>query len=243
MTVQDDSFISEILASYVPERREIAPEWDGVLDRAGLRTRYRGRPARRALLVAFAVLFVAMLASALALSAEHDWWFLREDGMSPTPSKEGVVIVATGVWDGHSWTLSAFRTNGAGPTGKQDLCFALDNAMSCGPIPGSSSKRPQKITFMESGGSAGPGLPPDPPNVTGPVGDEVTHVRIELADGHAIETGTIPAPAKLGLSVRFFATPLPRCAELKRVVALDDQNNIVAQDIVPRSIVPRSQGC
>ena len=243
MTVQDDSFISEILASYVPERREIALDWANVLRRAGLRQQRRSKLPRRGMVVVLAAILAAMIASALALSAEHDWWFLSEDGMGPTPSKEGVVTVAAGEWKGHSWTLVAYHSKDAGPGGKQDLCFALDSALACGPIPGSSSKRPQRITFMESGGPVGPGLPPDPLNATGPVSDEVTHVRIELASGETIETNTIPAPAKLGLPVRFFATPLPRCAELKRVVALDDQNNIVAQDIVPRSIVPHSQGC
>ncbi len=110
--------------------------------------------------------------------------------------------------------------------------------MSCGPIPEFSSAKPDKISFVwaSSGGL--------PRHAYGPVVGDATVVRIELVGGETIETKTIPAPAELGLPIRFFATTLPRCAELERIVALDDGGNIVGENRVPHHPgFPPVQGC
>jgi hypothetical protein len=243
VTIQDDPFISEILAGHVPERREIAPDWANVLRRAGVREHWQRKFSRRRLVIVFATILVAMIASALALSAEKNWWFLR-DGMSPSPSGD-VVVAATGTWDDYDWSLVAFRSSDLHP-GRDELCFTLNlgrspssqgGSMGCGPIPESSSGNPDKISFVWAGDSEG-----SPRHAYGPVVGEATQVRIELAGGNTIETKTIPAPAALGLPVRFFATTLPGCAEIERIVALDNEGNIVAQNTVPpRFHTP--QGC
>ena len=226
MTVQDDSFISEILASHVPERREIAPDWANVLRRAGVREQRHPKRIRRGLTFAFAAILLAMSASVLAVSAENDWWFLR--GTKATPTGE-VVVVATGAWEGHDWTLTAYRAH-FNP--EESICWALTPSGSpdphgrdfgCGMIPAPSNS----FSFAYKTGPKGSGFPP---YALAPVPGEAVKVRIEFTDGETIEAKTIPAPAELDLSIRFLATPLPGCAEVKNVVALDDRNNVVAQD-------------
>ena len=253
MTAHDDAYIGELLASHVPERGEIAPDWANVLRRADFREPWRLKLSRRSLAIAFAVILVAMIASALALSAENDWWFLG-DGQ-PSPNGD-VVVVARGTWDGRDWNLSAFRTDNL-HRNREELCFALTPgelpnprgprflgaSETCGPIPGSPSARPDKITF---GGFGGPEWVTNsdgtsfPRHIFGSVVGKATRVRIELISGETIETKTIPAPTQLGLSVRFFVTALPgssdplntRSEDLARIVALDDGGNIVGKNTV-----------
>jgi len=215
VTIQDDPFISEILESHVPERREIAPDWVNVLRRAGLGGRSR-RLSRRSLLIAFATILVTLIASALAISSEYQWWFLSEEGMGPAPSKEGVVIVARGTWSGHDWILSAYRTTdlGADGTSKEGICVGFlrgglpsgrGGSMGCGAIPSGSRGHPGELSFVSSPRPE-KGLPA---LVYGPVVASASHVRIEFVDGNSIEAKTIAAPRQLGLSVGFFAVPLP----------------------------------
>jgi len=233
VTVHDDSFISEILASDVPERREIAPDWANVLRRVGLREQWRLTLSRRRLLIALAAILVAVLVSALAVSAENDWWFLRGPVPGgPTPTGE-VVVVATGAWEGHDWTLTAYRTN-FNP--EEEVCLALTPSESsdlrgrdfgCGMIPVPSEWK--SFAFGFKTGPKGSGFPP---YVLASVPGEATNVRIELTDRTTIEAKTFAAPAELGLQIRFLAAPLPGCPNLERIVALNDQNKIVAQSSV-----------
>jgi hypothetical protein len=230
MTIQDDSFIGEILAGYVPERREIAPDWANVLRRAGVHEQWRLKLSRRRLLIALAAILVAVLVSALAVSAENNWWFLRAGPFKgPAPTGE-VVVVATGIWEGHGWTLTAYRAH-FNPGGS--VCWALTPSeppdlrgrdLGCGMIP-----VPSEPFSFGAGPTKGSGFPN---YVLAPVPGEAVKARIELTDGETIEAKTIPAPAELGLSIRFLAAPLPECPSLERIVALDDQNNIVAQSSV-----------
>jgi hypothetical protein len=231
MTIQDDSFIGEILAGHAPERREIAPDWANVLRRAGLRGQWRVKLSRRRLLIALAAIPVAVLVSTLAVSAENDWWFLRGPVPNgPTPTGE-VVVVATGTWEGHGWTLTAYRAH-FNPGGS--VCWALTpegapdprgRDFSCGMIP----LPKESFSFGFKTGPKGSGFPP---YVLAPVPGEATNVRIELTDGETIEAKTFPAPAELGLPIRFLAALLPGCPNLQSIVALDDQNKIVAQSSV-----------
>ena len=230
MTIQDDPFIGEILASHLPERREIAPDWANVLRRAGFRERWSLKLSRPRLLIALAAILVAVLVSALAVSAENDWWFLR--GTKATPTGE-VVVVATGAWEGHAWTLTAYRTN-FNP--EEEVCLALTPDESpdshgrdflCGMIPVPSIW--ESFAFRFTTGPKGSGFPP---YVLASVPGEATNVRIELTDRTTIEAKTFAAPAELGLQIRFLAAPLPGCPNLERIVALDDQNKIVAQSSV-----------
>jgi len=265
VTIQDDSFIGEILASHVPERREIAPDWASVVRRTGLREQWRLKLSRRSTVIVFAAILVVMTASALALSAGNDWWFLS-DGW-PTPSSD-VVVVTRGTWGGSDWSLAAFHTN-AIHRNREELCFALTPgelpnprgsrflgaSETCGPIPGSSSTRPDRISF---GGFSGPEWITNadgtsfPRHVFGSVVGEATRVRIELVGGETIETKTIPAPTQLGLSIRFFVTALPGNSDiaapgsedLTRIVALDDRGNIVGKSTVRCSAShPSPLGC
>ncbi|MHB8060418.1 MAG: hypothetical protein ACYDHO_06260 [Gaiellaceae bacterium] len=229
MTIQDDPFISEILAGHVPERREIAPDWANVLRRAGAREQRRLKRSHRGLIVAFAAILLAMVVSVLAVSAENDWWFLRET--TATPAGE-VVVVATGAWEGHGWTLAAYRTH-VNP--EAEVCLALTPDESpdphgreffCGMIPIAS----ESFSFAFKTGPKGSGFPP---YVLAPLPGAATKVRIELTDGKTIiEAKTFAAPAELGLPIRFLAAPLPGCPNLERIVALDDQSNVVAQSSV-----------
>jgi hypothetical protein len=230
VTIQDDSFIGEILAGHVPERREIAPDWANVLRRAGVHEQWRLKLSRRRLLIALAAILVAVLVSALAVSAENDWWFLRGPVPNgPTPTGE-VVVVATGTWEGHGWTLTAYRAH-FNPGGS--VCWALTPSESsdlhgrdfgCGMIP-----VPSEPFSFGAGPTKGSGFPN---HVLAPVPGEATNVRIELTDGETIEAKTFAAPAGLGLQIRFLAAQLPECPSLESIVALDDQNNVVAQSSV-----------
>jgi hypothetical protein len=248
VTIQHDPFISEILAGHVPERREIAPDWKNVLHRAGVREPRRLKLSRRSVVIAFAAILVAMIGSALALSAENDWWFLHGGGGVPIPAGE-VVVVTTETWDGHNWNLAAFRTSDLNE--REGLCSALTPgqapgsqglgaSMGCGPLPRSSSTHPDKISFVWA---EGPGPDGFPPHAFGPVVGEATKVRLELAGGETIETKTIPAPAELGLPIRFFAAMLPECADLARIVALDNGGNIVGEYTLPHPRFRPTQGC
>jgi hypothetical protein len=234
VTIQDGPFISEILAGHVPERREIAPDWANVLRRAGVREQRRLKLSHRALIVAFAAILLAMI-SVLAVSAENDWWFLR--GTTATPTGE-VVVVATGAWEGHDWTLTAYRTH-FNP--EEAVCWALTPGGSpdsrgqdsgCGMIPVPS----ESFSFGFKTGPKGSGFPP---YVLAPVPGEATKVRIELTDRTTIEAKTFAAPAELGLPIRFLAAPLPGCPNLERIVALDDQDHVVAQS----SVLHQSGSC
>jgi hypothetical protein len=102
----------------------------------------------------------------------------------------------------------------------------------CGMIPVPS----ESFSFGFKTGQKGSGFPP---YVLAPVPGEATKVRIEFTDRTTIEAKTFAAPAELGLQIRFLAAPLPGCPNLERIVALDAQNNVVAQS----SVLHQPGGC
>jgi hypothetical protein len=98
MKRRDDPFIRKVLSGYVPERREVDPGWESVLElerslrlaspqQSAQDRRYRWlrvaitrshagggrRVSRRALIIAFAVI-VVLAGSALAVGSEMGWW-------------------------------------------------------------------------------------------------------------------------------------------------------------------------
>lgn len=216
---------------------------------------------RHALLFALGLVAVGALIPAGALAVANDWWFFRFGG-TPSPLTS-VVVVETGKWQGKAWELTAYRSSTEG------ICFALSptttaqsqgqgGAMACDLIEGvprtPDSKRytPHAITFL----AGFKGTLPD--NVVGPVTAMAAEVAIYLTDGTIVRTPTLEAPSSLGSSIRFYATALPepltppaslgmagssgQGAWLKKVVGLDDKDQVVAclTVPVPRDDVPLS---
>ena len=224
MSTQDDRFIRAAVATYVPERRDVAPDWAGVLNRANLAT----PRSRRAVLAAVAAV-VALVAATLALGADQGWWFGRS-GSAPGPVGD-IVVVTQGAWNGETWVLTAYRSE-AGET-----CFALtpqssENsagrgaAMSCAQVGSSSAALP--LTALVGGEQLD-----FPAYIVGPVVSNASQVRVVLSTGRVLEISTIPSPSALHLPVRFYAAALPCGVTPDEVVAIDRQGHVLGQVAAP----------
>jgi hypothetical protein len=168
---------------------------------------------------------------------------------SPVPLGPVVVpaAVKSGVWDGQSWELDAFV--GAGG----DLCFGIapsatahgngaGAALNCAriygvPLPPGAAQTPMPldITYLMSGRS-----PDLPPYVAGPVVGSARTVVVYFSDGEILRAETFGAPSNFG-SIRFYAAQIPDAVATRylkpppgpvsaftKIVALDENNNIVA---------------
>jgi hypothetical protein len=259
VSIHDDQFARESLSHFVPLRREVDPDWDNVVHRARLTARVthqrrtersrrlrligrRGasshvrRRSRRFWLRPGFVVIVGFLAvaigSTIALGAGGKWWFFYDGAPAPTSP---VAIVTTGAWEGHDWTLTAHQTRNFG------VCFALTRGsdssgqgivMACGPAafpppspaPDSSTTDQPLMTVGMNGRETD-----FPASVVGSISDQVTRVRIELASGNTITEDTLPAPATLVASLRFFAVALPCDVVPMGVIGLDRQDAVIAR--------------
>jgi hypothetical protein len=209
---------------------ELEPDWGDVTQRlgrspgakptrpaAGLLRRARRRP----LLALLIVVVVALIpVSALAVSKNDPWWFLRfnpPSGFRPAKGSQ-VIVIKQGSWSGQGWVLTAYKS------GLGQLCFQLTQKAAdgqrssqggggCGAIPGSRARGPHgsrqiTITYLGGGISATKGHPPIF-YLAGPVVNNAAEVEITLTDGSIVRTPTFSAPAVLGLPIRFYATQLP----------------------------------
>jgi hypothetical protein len=218
------------------------PNWQGVLDRAGVPPTRRLLTRRRAI-ISLAIAAAVMIPLA-ALADANDWWFFRTPG-SPTPTS-APVVVKTGAWDGHPWQLVAY------PSQTDGLCFSMvpgtgsgssyGAAMACTTLKGvarTARTKPgaQDMTITYLSGSATSVLPA---YIVGPTVENATTVAIRLSNGTTIRTPTFAGPSPLE-QVRFYAVQLPspahrspttkppfRTLPLKWIAGLDQSGHVVA---------------
>lgn len=210
---------------------------------SGHRHRFRfSRP--RALLVAAIVVVVVVLAPLSALAVTQGWWFFRF-GQAPTPVSP-VVIVARGVWQGTTWTVTAYRssTDGISTAFNPQPAHrgAITAGIGCAPISGvaltpqTKHTPPLRITYMSGEGSGSfPGF------VVGPVVGNAQTVEIKLSNHRLLRTGTIAAPSELGANVRFYIAQLPAglsgppalFSPISSVTGFDANGRVVAHLVVP----------
>jgi hypothetical protein len=243
---EQDPVIAGALDQFVPfedERRE----WQRILDEA----RARPRPAlqrrlRRRHLLAVAVALLAIVVPLAAVGATQGWWFLAHNSAKPVTS---VAVVATGVWSGSPWTLTAYRSATDGictaltPSSPANEPAGVGAGMGCDSITGvprtAQSKRftPHGISYLQSSGGGGfPGY------IIGPVIDSARSVEITLSDNTTLKVTTISAPASLQSKIRFFVTELPRGRGFVRKLAARDLNDkVVAVLRVPQPLFTRAE--
>lgn len=221
------------------------PHWQDVLARAqSVQAGRRGarmRLPRRRLALALAVVSVVAVPF-VTYAAANEWWFLRAGPKTATAPE----VVKEGVWSGHPWQLSAYRSTTDG------LCFAVTPqnspasgegaTMSCSPIVGVPRTRATKqtpdatITYLS--GSAGE----LPTYIAGPVVATAAEVVIRLEDAHVLRTTTFAGPRSLG-QVRFYALPMPGAFRFRpqqafvvSVAGIDEGGKVVAC-LVPHTAV------
>jgi hypothetical protein len=253
MASSDDVRVQEAIKTSIPERPDIEPNWEDVMQRltrieraAPLKkavrlSSWRGRPrsrqrlrhrlANRRLVVA-AVVIVALAGAALAVAAGEGWWFEQPEIDAPNPA-HGVLVVAEGTWNGRGWTLTAYGATGGA------VCYALTPvstegttppgaAFSCAHVgrPPSGQAEPHYVPLTALMNAAQVDFPG---YVVGPVIDEATRIRIRLSDGRALETKTLAAPRGFDLALRFFAVPLPCSVSAVRAEAFDDHGTVLGR--------------
>jgi hypothetical protein len=217
---------------------DFAFDWDDVLARADVSTHAAKSPGwrsrKRVLVAAIVVVVLLVPIGAFAAANATDWWF-GVQGV-PSPARDHApVVVKTGSWDGHPWTLVGYRTD------DDDLCYAIGPsqsattgegaALSCGPLrepaPGEAVRSVRSIGISIGGGAAGL-----PRYAVGPVVATAETVAISLKNGDVLRVPTFEAPASLG-DLRFYATQLPNEGDtsdlpILRVVAVAADGQEVA---------------
>jgi hypothetical protein len=140
MKNHDDSSIRKALYAFIPERRELEPDWEGVLGREQLirrkspRREKKHKPSRRVLIVAFVAL-LTLAGAAIALSEKlelHSWagskpiYGPQEVGgcnsaYRPSGPAGDVAVIAHGSWSHHDWVMVAYldMTDGSACTAIQ----------------------------------------------------------------------------------------------------------------------------
>jgi hypothetical protein len=208
-----------LLSSSRGDANRRVSEWGGLRSSRGGRRSGRGM-RRRPLVVALIVLVCVLVPiSALAVAKDDPWWFLRFQPLGIGPAKGShVVVIKQGSWNGQSWVLTAYRT-GAG-----QVCYQLtanspngrdsgQGAGGCAPVAGSSVAtgnvlRKVRITYLAGSLVAANGHG-SVRYIVGPVVSKATDVVITLANGTVMRTPTFTAPTALGLTMRFYAVPVP----------------------------------
>jgi hypothetical protein len=230
--LEDDLIVRQMVATAVSERRDVRPDWSGVLRRAGVRqlpvTRRRigiwRRSPRWAVSVAVGVL-CALAASTLAVGAQQGWWFGQSNG-PPTPAGS-VATVAEGTWNGVPWALAAYQSSDG------QTCYSMtprpsENprgvgaAVSCNTFGAGPDSSQADMGALATGATAD-----FPAYIVGPVSSTAVSVRIELADGRSVSTDTIAAP-NVTPGVGFFVARLPCGVGLARAVGEDANGHTVA---------------
>lgn len=205
---------------------QIAPDWADVCLRAGLATTAVTTPQpqakrrhvrrRKGLAIALlAVLLGALALTAIGVSRDDPWWFMRFASPAQKPAAGAkIVIVERGTWKGVGWILTAYRTQIG------TLCYEVTRAAAngqpinrgggeaCGLVPGGtvphSRQRAPSITYFAGSDS---GIPN---HVVGAVVGSATQIKVRLGGGEVLTTATLAPPGSLGLStIRFFAAMLP----------------------------------
>lgn len=244
-----DPELAAVLEAVVP-RGDSGGDWERVVRDARARPR---RPARRVLraaprrlAVAAAIAALAALAPLAALAVAEGWWFFRAPVVSPAPHGD-VVVVERGDLHGVPWALTAYRAKDGvcvavtpyPPTAEAPASAAtsgpgVTTAMGCGPVrgvPGAAAGAAPAVAFvtlsLKRAGGAGAEL------VGGPVAAEVARVLVVTDAGSEVAAETIPAPAELGLPIRFFVAQLPAGEDMAHLRALDASGRLLETLTVP----------
>lgn len=244
-----DAVIAALLDEAVP-RSDDRGQWERVLADARLRQQpwwTRGLATRRRRLAVFATATLVMAAIPLtALGVANDWWFLAS---SPSPAGP-IVVVRSGRWNGIPWTLAAYRSKTNGlclgltpnpPAGRPQPGHGSQTAaLACGTsvrgTPGGSSATKSHDVGYLSASRASSGFPG---YVTGPAANDVTHVKVMLANGTTVAVRTFPAPRKLGISVRFYLARINAPVTAHTVIALDSRGHVLERLSIRQPKNPR----
>jgi hypothetical protein len=150
-------------------------------------------------------------------------------------SQPGMVKVASGSWNGHSWMLRAID----GSSGSYCTYFSMDGRLAssgCGTIypPRARSEMPQGLSWEATNGN------PRGDYVLGLVVATATSVRITLSDGTVINTDTIAPPPGLTRKAAFYAAQKPCGPYPVLIIGQGSTGQIVAfwKRTIPRPPLP-----
>ena len=247
MTERRDLEIDRILDGLFRPGKSERGDWTGVEHAALQRSSFRSRMSRRRALdprigrrtlVTLGVSVAAIAFPLGVLASTSGWWFLDDEIQPVSP----VAAVQAGDWNGHAWSLTAFRKDSG------EICYGVNtpdasgagSALNCDAISNdpaittaSKSGVPHRISYL----AAGPTVQLES-YVAGMVTSDATSVIVELSDGRSLTSETTPAPGDLHVSVRFFVVKAPGIgpessshstrANVRQVRALDANQTIVA---------------
>jgi hypothetical protein len=141
---------------------------------------------------------------------------------APSVASPFAAVVASGVFGGAAWTLSASDS----PDGHVCVTMALPHhggrASECGSILGPQAGRAHGITYLSHVGA------PAPNWIVGPVLARAKTVVITLANGDKLTAKTIAAPTPLTAKIGFYAAQLPCPVRPTRVTGFDASHRAVA---------------
>jgi hypothetical protein len=144
----------------------------------------------------------------------------------------GDVKIAAGRLAGSAWTLRASVSPGSGGPGFLKACFTLSttgrspSSAGCGQLslqPGWSADR--FFGMSERGVNACPGLG----LAYGAVAASARAVKLTLSNGTTIRATTIPARSGLPRSLRFYVSPVPCAATVRKAVATSASGKVVGR--------------
>jgi hypothetical protein len=228
---EHDEALARALDELLPRDGSSRPEWAAVLRDAqkgwqGLLFAPRSPRLRLAVLAAGAA--VVLLLPLTAVAVGRQWWFFSSGLAPPTPVGDVIAVRSGG-----SWVLGAYRTNdgrlcvGFAPSASGTASSAV---LSCGTgvrgLPNADATH--ELSFVEST-QDGSEL------IGGPTADDVARVEIVRAAGPPLVVDAVPAPASLGLPLRFFAAVLDPGDTPRAIRALDATGGTLEERAVPGS--------
>lgn len=222
-----DPIIEAALETLVPRPAEPSAlgckelSWESILEEAGV---HQTGPIRQRLLSVLALAAIAAAVIVGVAAAVDGRWFLRPNTPKPTTAVDSVT---GGTVSDTQWQLKAFISDSEG------LCVVIDTGDNGGESCGLSVKGGP---LSKSGGStndlvgyAAAGLPGTGSAViAGPAAANVDHVTVVLNTGRAFDAPTVPAPAAMHSTIRFYAVAVPNDKYATSIRAFDSDGRLLA---------------
>ncbi len=198
----------------------------------------RGR--RRRLAVAVVTVALLGLVPLTAIAADNGWWFFGTPLAAPAPLGD-VVTVESGHSNGVPWAMTAYQTT------NQEVCVSIvpnpptgqptagsATMLGCSAVRGSPGAQNAAATAVGLVSTAFKGADGTVDEIVGgPAAADVARVVVVTGSGPETTADTIPAPAQLGLPIRFFLAELPSESEVQSVRALDASGNVLQTVTIP----------
>lgn len=240
--VDYDEALAHALDEFLP-RGQHNPDWAVVLrDARGGRGRIvlPHSPRRRLAILATGAA-IALLIPLTAVAVGEQWWFFSSPITAPSPVGD-VVVVNSGILNGTPWVLTAYRTSSQGlcvafapnasDSGPENTTNPSSSVLSCGasviglPQANPASAGSHEVAFVESVSSGGE-------LIGGPTAADVAQVEIVRASGPPLVINTMPAPAALDVSARFFVAGLNADDAAQAVQAFDSSGHVLETLTIP----------